>query len=232
LNSFGFESQNRISNLSILAIGCGGLASFALPLLVASGVKSLMLIDDDIVEISNLQRQVFFTDSDIGQEKSRVLASRLQSLNSGVFIDFSVQKNDSFERLIEIAKNFDIILDLTDSLESRLISNRVAVILSKPFFTGAAERFSGHVYSFFGANSNYACYECLFSQMDDPKKTCSEVGVFAPLVGVVGSKIAGNVLFYGMNNFTIFEKAEFFDLQSNVSRFVRIKKDAKCSICR
>lgn len=231
LDEIDIKGQKNICNSSIMCIGCGGLAAFTLPLLVANGISKIGIIDFDTIEISNLPRQILFTEKDIGKYKVDVAKNHLHELNSNCAIDTF---RSNHEIAIDILQKYDAIVDLTDSKTSRLFANSLSITHKKPFFTGAAIGFQGHVYSFGNHLQGNPCYECLFGSEDsvnickaDEQKTCGNSGVFAPAVSAVGSMIAGEILKYfaGINvDFTRFLFLDF--LTSN--RSIKMIKDPQC----
>ncbi|MFT4968116.1 MAG: molybdopterin/thiamine biosynthesis adenylyltransferase [Candidatus Deianiraeaceae bacterium] len=226
LNEIDIAGQERISNASVLCVGCGGLASFVLPLLVSNGVKQIGIVDFDIIESSNLPRQTMFTEEDIGWKKIEVAKKFLQKRNSNCKIEEIDGNHEMTKNCID---NYDVIIDLTDSRASRIFCNRLTLKHKKPFFTGAAQGFIGHIYSFANHLHHFPCYECLFSNDIVDEKTCSNAGVFPPIVEIVGGFITSNVLKYLFNKEINFNEFLFLDLLTSI-RAIKMTKDSVC-IC-
>ena len=228
LNEIDFQGQERICQVSILCIGCGGLANHILPILVASGVGRVGIVDFDIISDSNLPRQTVFMESDIKKNKVASMKDFLELRNSKCVIDIFYEKSQ--EIIFDIAKNYDIIIDSTDSLASRIASNRACIQFEKPFFTGASQGFVGHVYSFANHLKGFPCYECLFSEIVENEKTCENSGVFPPIVQITGGFIASNVLKYIVGINLDFTEFLIFDILGN-NRKINFLKESKCKVC-
>lgn len=235
LKEVGFEGQVLISKASVLVIGAGGLGSAVLPFLVSTGIFKVGIIDYGKLELSNLQRQILFKHKDIGKAKVNLAKDFLQNLNSEVKVEtFEIENStDNYEQIKEIALNYDAIVDLTDTFESRINSNKLAIFLKKPFFTGACVGFNGHVYSFAGYLPEIPCYVCLFGEEQSDAQTCENSGIFPPCAGVVGSLIAVEILkFFAVSNYKNFGKFILIDfLKETQFKEIRIKKDTKCKTC-
>jgi len=228
LNEIDISGQQKICNASVLCVGSGGLAAFVLPLLVASGVKKLCIIDYDTVMISNLPRQTIFKDADIGKLKVEVAKAFLQERSLACEI---TAINDNHEFTKNVIDDYDCIVDLTDSLESRLFCNNLSLHKKKPLFTGAAQGFVGHVYSFANHLNEFPCYECLFGNIKDVGQTCENSGVFSPIVEIVGGFIASNILKYFTGISLDFSQFLFLDLLGN-NRSIKMIKDLQCACCK
>jgi molybdopterin/thiamine biosynthesis adenylyltransferase len=223
LDEIDITGQVKFANSSALVIGGGGLASFVLPLIVSNGVGEITIYDDDKVSSSNLPRQVIFTEKQVGKFKVDCIKKYLQERNSTCEIEVFRQK---FTR-IDISK-YSCIIDLTDSYQSRILSNRLALEFKKPFFTGSTQGFVGQVYSFANHLNGMPCYECLFSEIDESScQTCENAGVFAPAVEIVGGFIAANVLKYLAGITVDFEEILLLNLLENFKK-TKLTKDSNC----
>ncbi len=193
LSDVGPEGQNNISNAKVLVIGAGGLGCPVLQYLAAAGVGTLGVIDFDIVEESNLQRQILFGTSSLGQNKALAAKDRLEDLNPTIIINAFTEALTP-QNALELFKNYDVIVDGTDNFETRYLINDAAIITNKPVVYGAIYKFEGQV-SVFNYN-NDPSYRCLFPEV--PKKgsvaNCSEVGVLGVLPGIIGTMQANEVL--------------------------------------
>ena len=193
LSEVGQEGQNKISNAKVLVVGAGGLGCPILQYLVAAGVGTVGVIDFDIVEESNLQRQTLFGTSSLGINKATAAKERLQDLNPTINI-IAYQEPLTPQNAIELFKNYHIIVDGTDNFETRYIINDAAIIINKPIVYGAIYKFEGQV-SVFNYN-NGPSYRCLFPTppKEDLVANCSEVGVLGVLPGIIGTMQANEVL--------------------------------------
>jgi molybdopterin/thiamine biosynthesis adenylyltransferase len=228
LNEIDISGQQKICDASVLCVGCGGIAAFVLPLLVASGVKRLCIIDYDTIAISNLPRQTMFREKDIGKLKVEVAKDFLRARSSVCEIKV-INGNHEFAR--NIIDGYDCIVDLTDSLESRLFCNKLALQMKKPLFTGAAQGFVGHVYSFANHLNDFPCYGCLFGGIKEVEQTCENSGVFSPIVEIVGGFIVSNILKYFAGISLHFSRFLFLDLLGN-NRHIEMIKDLQCLCCK
>lgn len=186
LSSFGDEGQSKLQHASVLIVGLGGLGVPVVQYLNAMGVGTLGLVEQDTIAIHNLQRQVLYTEFEVGQPKLEIALGKLQEQNSAT--DFKVF--DSFltrNNALEIIQEFDLVIDATDNFASRYLINDACVILNKPFVYGALHAFEGQVSVF-----NYKggpTYRCLFPNQPSSEEipNCDENGVLGILPGIVGS---------------------------------------------
>lgn len=193
LSDIGQEGQNKISNAKVLVVGAGGLGCPVLQYLAAAGIGTLGIIDFDVVEESNLQRQILFGTSSIGQNKALAAKTRLKDLNPTINIiahPEALTQNNA----LELFNNFDIIVDGTDNFNTRYLINDAALLTNKPIVYGAIYKFEGQVAVFNYQDS--ANYRCLFpsSPKEGSVANCSEVGVLGVLPGIIGTLQANEVL--------------------------------------
>ncbi|MFL1011456.1 molybdopterin-synthase adenylyltransferase MoeB [Flavisericum labens] len=193
LSEIGKAGQDKISNAKILVIGAGGLGCPILQYLAAAGVGTLGIIDFDVVELSNLQRQTLFGTSSLGEYKASAAKKRLEDLNPEILINAYTEKL-TYQNAIELFENYDIIVDGSDNFETRYLVNDASIITNKPLVFGAIFKFEGQVSVF--NYQNGPSYRCLFPT--PPKKgtvpNCSEIGVLGVLPGIIGSMQANEVL--------------------------------------
>ncbi len=193
LKEVGISGQEKLKKAKVLVVGAGGLGCPVLQYLTAAGVGTIGIIDDDIVSLSNLQRQILFETTDIGQNKAKVAKTKLTQLNPFVEIE-ALQKRLTTENSLTIFNHFDIIVDATDNFSSRYLINDTCVLLGKPLVYGSISKFEGQVSVFNYQES--ATYRCLFPE--PPKSgsipNCSEAGVLGVLPGIIGTKQANEVL--------------------------------------
>ena len=181
----GIEGQLQLKNAKILCVGAGGLGCPALQYLVASGVGTLGIMDADQVELSNLQRQILFTELDLGRNKALVISERLQTLNSQVSIDvypFFLSETNADN----IVANYDVILDASDNFPTRYLLNKVCRSQKKPLISASIHQFEAQL-SVFNHNQG-PCYQCLYPAPppDSLAPNCSLSGVLGVLPGVAG----------------------------------------------
>ncbi|PWL31500.1 MAG: hypothetical protein DCO96_04680 [Fluviicola sp. XM-24bin1] len=193
LENVGLEGQEKLKSAKVLVVGAGGLGVPVLQYLTAAGVGTIGVMDGDVVDESNLQRQVLYGTNDIGQAKVEVAISRLGQLNPHVnFISHATTL--STENALETLQEYDIIIDGTDNFPTRYLVNDACVILKKPFVHGSIFKFQGQVSVF--NYQNGPSYRCLYPKAPSAEgaPNCSEVGVLGVLPGVVGSKMATECL--------------------------------------
>ena len=193
LDEIGIEGQQKILEAKALVIGAGGLGSPAAMYLASAGIGQLTIIDNDTVDLTNLQRQIAHTTARVGRAKAESARETLQAINPDIRITALVERADD-ARLAELVSQHDVVLDCTDNFKTRHAVNRACVAHRVPLVSGAVIRFDGQV-SVFDTRTEGPCYSCLFPQ-DQPFEdvACSTMGVFAPLVGVVGAMQAAEAL--------------------------------------
>lgn len=196
LKEIGGVGQNRLLNSHIALIGLGALGGPISLYLAAAGIGQLTLIDDDTVSRSNLQRQILFQTNDIGASKVSVAKERLLALNPDCRINEIAERltSDNARRLLS---NADIIIDGSDSFETRFCSNETCLGLERTLITGAVGRWTGQMSTFKAGltkrlpfPSRLPCYRCFVSEIPETVETCSMVGVIGPLAGVIASRMA------------------------------------------
>jgi adenylyltransferase/sulfurtransferase len=182
----GMEGQRRLNNARVLVVGAGGLGSPALMYLAAAGVGTIGLVDDDVVELSNLQRQVIHGVADLGRRKSESAADRLASVNPMVRVVRHDVRIDSANAL-EIISGYDLVLDGTDNFPTRYLLNDACVLLGKPDVWGSIYRFDGQASIWWAQHG--PCYRCVFPEPPPPGlvPSCAEGGVLGVLCSAIGS---------------------------------------------
>ena len=227
LREVGGPGQQKLKGASVLIVGAGGLGSPAALYLAAAGVGGLMLADPDVVDRSNLQRQIIYADSDIGQPKVEAAADRLAALNPHVFVagyqgPFDAQSAD------ELVSDVDLVLDGTDDFATRLCVNAACVKHGKTLVSGAIGRWTGQIGVFRGR----PCYQCLVPEIPPETETCAAVGVVGALAGVIGSMMALEAvkLIAGAGD-PLESRLTIYDALSGETRTVRVSADPQCPIC-
>ncbi|WP_272149868.1 molybdopterin-synthase adenylyltransferase MoeB [Tenacibaculum aiptasiae] len=185
LDKIGLEGQLKLKQAKVLVIGAGGLGCPVLQYLTAAGVGTIGIIDDDVVDQSNLQRQILYTIDDIGFSKAESAAKRLSKLNP--FIQFNVYKEKlTRDNAISMFNAYDVIVDGSDNFSTRYLTNDAAVLTNKPLVYGAIFKFEGQVSVFNYKGS--ATYRCLYPTPPKPEESpnCSQIGVLGVLPGIIG----------------------------------------------
>jgi len=232
LNEFGEEAQERLLAAHALVIGAGGLGSSALLYLAASGMGRITVCDGDRVDLTNLQRQVVHRQESIGQPKAASAAATLRSINPDIRIE-PLEERAGPERLAALVRGADVVLDCSDNFATRHAINRACVAARKPLVSGAGIRFDGQVAVFDLRHAEAPCYHCLFAedaQSEDVR--CAVMGVFAPLVGIIGTFQAMEAikLVAGIGD-TLAGRLLLFDALSSRWHEVRLARDPHCRVC-
>ncbi len=227
----GLEGQRKLKNSSVIVVGAGGLGSPALLYLAAAGIGRIGIVDYDTVERSNLQRQVIYTEKDLGRRKVEAAKERIESLNPDVRVETYDLRIDSSNAL-EILKNYDIIIDGSDNFPTRYLLSDSSVLLSKPFIYGSIYRFDGQV-SFIDPRRG-PCYRCLYPEPPPPDAipTCAEGGVLGLLAGIVGSIQALEAVKYILGRGRLLlGKLLVVDTLNLEFTVLNIEKDPECKAC-
>lgn len=186
LKAFDFEGQEKLKQSSVLILGAGGLGCASSQYLATAGIGLLTLIDDDVVELSNLQRQVLHHDADIGRAKVDSAADSLRLLNPHIQIR-TIQARLSDDELQALIKSHDAVLDACDNVDTRNQLNRLCFQHKTPLISGAAIRMEGQVSVFTYQDPTQPCYQCLSALFGASALSCVEAGIMAPVVGIVGA---------------------------------------------
>lgn len=183
---FDIEGQGKLKSAHVLVIGAGGLGCPVALYLGSAGVGHLTLVDDDVIELANLQRQIGFELGQLGESKAEKLAERVRRINPLVSVSTVNQRlqGDEFMPLVEEAS---LVMDCTDNFDTRFALNRACVAARVPLVSGAAIRGEGQVSVYDQRVAGSPCYHCLYSDQGNEDLNCSEAGVIAPLVGMIGS---------------------------------------------
>jgi len=194
LDEIGIEGQTRLLGAHALIVGAGGLGSPAALYLAASGVGRITLVDDDAVDLTNLQRQVMHTTARIGTPKVESGRAALHAINPEVSVTALCERADG-ARLRELIQGVSVVLDCSDNFATRHAVNRACVAAGVPLVAGAAIRFDGQLSVFDTGRADCPCYACVFPENSGfEDAACSTMGVFAPLVGIVGAVQAAEAL--------------------------------------
>jgi molybdopterin/thiamine biosynthesis adenylyltransferase len=194
LDEIGIEGQQALLDASALVIGAGGLGSPAAMYLASAGVGRIVLVDDDEVDLTNLQRQIMHATARIGQPKVESGREALLQINPGVDV-VALRERAAGARLAQLVGAASVVLDCSDNFATRHAVNRACVAARVPLVSGAAIRFDGQLSVFDPRSAQSPCYACLFPEDSGFEDVaCSSMGVFAPLVGVIGAMQAAEAL--------------------------------------
>jgi molybdopterin-synthase adenylyltransferase len=232
LDEIGIEGQAKIIGAHALVIGAGGLGSPAALYLASAGVGRITLADGDIVDLTNLQRQILHTQDRLGQLKAVSGQSALAQINPEVTV-VPISERLAGERLAELVADADVVLDCCDNFATRHAVNRACVVSRTPLVSGAAIRFSGQLSVFNTRRENSPCYHCLFPEGEDVEETrCAIMGVFAPLTGIIGAMQAAEALkIISSAGEPAIGRLLLLDGLTMEWRSVKFGKDPACAVC-
>ena len=231
LAQMGNEGQEKLLAARVLIVGMGGLGSPVAMYLAASGVGHLVLTDFDLVELSNLQRQIIHHTDDIGENKVASASAAIHDLNPDVqvtAIPWVLQEDE----LASEVREADVVIDACDNFESRFELNAACWRLETPLVSAAAMRMDGQVTVFDARHPDSPCYRCLYSDESTEGEACSQVGVLAPLLGIVGSIQAAEAmkLIIGMGT-PLVGRVLVLDVLDMEWRTLKLRKDPHCPVC-
>ncbi len=230
LKEIGGPGQQKLKAAKVLIIGAGGLGAPAALYLAAAGVGVLGLMDDDVVSLSNLQRQVLFTADDKGQAKTGVAAKALGALNPHV--RFNTHECRFDQSVAERLDNYDLVLDGTDNFATRFAINAACHKAGKPLVFGAAIRFEGQIACFDSQGGKTACYQCLVPTMPHEGDTCESLGVVGALTGVIGSMMALEAVKMITGTGTpLLGRLMLYDGLAGQCRTLDLPPDPACPVC-
>lgn len=231
LPQIGEAGQARLRRARVLIIGLGGLGSPVAMYLASSGVGHLVLVDFDHVELSNLQRQVIHSSADIGRDKVASARDRILALNPEVEVTTLAYVLEDDELADEVA-NADVVVDASDNFETRFALNAICFRAGTPLVSGAAIRMEGQVGVFDPRDPKGGCYRCLYSNESGEGEACSQVGVLAPLLGIIGSVQAAETLklIIGTGQ-TLSGRLLVLDALDMEWRMLKLSKDPQCPVC-
>ena len=194
LEDIDVEGQEKLLQAHAVIVGAGGLGSAAAPYLAAAGVGKITLVDHDVVELTNLQRQIMHCESMVGKSKVHSGKQFLGQLNSSIQVDI-VQEKVTNDLLTKLLPTVNVVLDCTDNFKTRQLINAACVHHQTPLVSGSALRFDGQVAVFDPRVPSSPCYACIFSPEEEFEEvSCSSMGIFSPLVGIIGAIQAAQAL--------------------------------------
>ena len=232
LPHFGIEGQQRLHDAHVVIMGVGGLGSPAAMYLAAAGVGTLTLVDFDTVDNSNLQRQIVHTIDSVGESKVSSAKNTLLKINPETTIHCIDQRltQDALEALIAESS---CVIDATDNFASRFLINRACVSRKVALVSAAAIQFEGQISVFDLRTEDSACYACLYAETGEENTNCSDNGILAPVVGILGSMQALEAIkvICGIGD-TLQNRLLIFDALSMQWRTMKLKKDPGCAVCK
>ena len=231
LPEIDLEGQNRLLNSQALLFGMGGLGSPIAMYLATSGIGELVLVDPDKVELSNLQRQIVHFNDDIGLDKVDSAAQTLRAFNPEISI-VTHPRALLGTQLLEAVEAADVVVDGTDNFDARFAINEACVKARKPLVSGAVVRMEGQVSTYRLDHDDSPCYACLYNDVDEPPRNCSENGVLGSVAGIVGCIQATEaikvLLKFGE---TLEGRLLLIDARTMSWHELRLKKDPSCPAC-
>nr|WP_316627115.1 molybdopterin-synthase adenylyltransferase MoeB [uncultured Brevundimonas sp.] len=227
LSEVGGPGQQALKRARVLIVGVGGVGTPAALYLAAAGVGTLGLIDDDVVGLSNLQRQIAFSTAEVGRPKVEAAANRLTGLNPHVVVETHAERLTQ-DNAVQRIGAYDLVLDGTDDFQTRLWVNAACVATGRPLVSGALGRWSGQV----GVFTGRPCYRCLVPEIPPDAETCARVGVVGALAGVIGSMAALEAikLLTGAGD-ALTGRLLLYDGLAGQARTVRVAADPTCPVC-
>lgn len=232
LNDFGIEGQEKLLASRVLIVGVGGLGSPVAMYLASGGVGTLLLADHDTVEISNLQRQIIHTSERLGMLKAESGKQAIHALNPSTRVETLLNRMDDTS-LSQAISQVDLVVDCTDNFATRHAINRACVSHRVPLVSGAAVRFDGQISVFNPRDSDSPCYHCLFPEAQDVEAmNCATMGVFAPLVGIIGTMQAAEAIkvLSGTGN-SLVGRLLILDALDMRWHSVKVRRDPGCAVC-
>ena len=232
LKEVGVEGQQQLSNSHALIIGAGGLGSPVALYLGSAGVGHITVVDHDTVDATNLQRQIAHTLADLGRLKAQSIQRSVAAINSDVDVSVITQRADD-TLLDELVKQAGVVLDCTDNFATRHAINRACIRHGKPLVSGAAIQFDGQVTVYDSRDAQSPCYACVFPETTRPVEAqCATMGVFAPLVGIIGSIQAAEALKLLINvGKALTGRLLMLDARNMAWSEIKLPRDTGCSVC-
>jgi molybdopterin/thiamine biosynthesis adenylyltransferase len=230
LKDIGVEGQERISNGKVLIVGAGGLGAPVALYLAAAGVGTIGIVDGDVVDLSNLQRQIIHFTADVGKPKVQSAKEKIKQLNPDVKI-VTFQTFFTSENAFELIKDYDFIVDGTDNFPVKFLINDACVLAGKPFSHGGILRFDGQTFTHTPGN---ACYRCLFNSPPPPNAvpTCSQAGVLGAIAGMLGTIQAAETLKYLTGTGELLtNRLLTFNAKNMQFRTVNVWRSDNCPVC-
>ncbi|MBA2547346.1 MAG: HesA/MoeB/ThiF family protein [Burkholderiaceae bacterium] len=230
LDEIGVEGQQKIRATHVLVIGAGGLGSPAAYYLASAGVATIVLVDGDVVDLTNLQRQILHTTERVGISKALSGQQTLNAINADVHVVPISTRVDSAS-MDALVKQASIVLDCSDNFATRHAINQACVRYSRPLVSGAAIRFDGQIAVFDLRRAGSPCYACVFPPGGGADELCSTMGVFAPLTGIIGAMQAAEALKLAAGIWSGAAQLMMLDALAMRWHTVRLTRDPECPVC-
>ena len=232
LDELDIEGQEKLLAAHVVIIGTGGLGSPAAFYLASAGVGTITLVDDDTVDLTNLQRQILHTTQRVGQAKVLSGQQTLTEINPTIKI-VALKERVSGARLNELVQSASVVLDCSDNFATRHAVNRACVANRVPLVSGAAIKFDGQISVFDKRDENAPCYSCLFPEDQQFEEVnCGTMGVFAPLVGIIGSMQAAEALkIIAAIGESLTGRLLLLDARTMEWSSIKFARNASCSVC-
>jgi molybdopterin/thiamine biosynthesis adenylyltransferase len=232
LDEIGIEGQEKLLAAHALIIGAGGLGSPAAYYLASAGIGKITLIDNDTVDLTNLQRQILHTTERIGQPKAQSGKQTLAQINPEVDVVALMERADA-ARLDQLVRTASVVLDCSDNFATRHAVNQACVANKVPLVSGAAIKFDGQISVFDPRHGDAPCYACLFPPDEQFEEVrCATMGVFAPLVGIIGTMQAAEALKVVMGlGQSLAGRLLLLDARTMEWTSIRIARNASCLVC-
>jgi adenylyltransferase/sulfurtransferase len=231
LPEMDIAGQQKLIDATVLIVGMGGLGCPAAMYLAAAGVGHLIVADDDVVELTNLQRQIAHSQANLGAAKVVSIQETLRGLNPDLKIT-ALYKRLQGEDLSRAVSQADLVVDACDNFSTRFAINKSCIEHRKPLVSGAAIRMEGQVAVFDSRDPESPCYQCLYSQGNDEESSCAQNGVMAPLVGIIGSVQAMEAikLLVGMGG-SLTGRLLLLDAKTLQWQEMKLPRDSNCQAC-
>lgn len=231
LPEIGGQGQKKLAAARVLVIGAGGLGCPILAYLAGAGIGTLTICDGDRVELSNLQRQTLYNETDIGRLKAEAAAERLRTMNTEISVS-AVPQMFSAENGEALLEGHDLVIEGIDRIAGRHVINRACLRSGKPFISAAASRFEGQVAFFTPGADDQPCYACLVPPEADEDGLCDRDGVMGPVVGMMGSLAASEAIKWLCDITPTLKRSMLVaDLRQGTMRRVSLTKDPGCPVC-
>jgi len=230
--NFDIAGQQALKSARVLVVGSGGLGCPVALYLGAAGVGHLTLVDDDHIEVANLQRQIAFETAQLGESKAERLADRIRGINPLITVDVIRQRLEAEDFDTPVAES-TLVLDCCDNFNTRFALNRACVKAGVPLVSGAAIRGEGQISVYDSRLPQSPCYHCLYPEQGNEDLTCSEAGVIAPLVGMIGAAQAMEAIkvISGVGK-TLVGRLLIVDAWRMEWREMKLAKDPACPVCK
>lgn len=231
LENIGLSGQTKLKRAKVLCIGAGGLGSSLLLYLAAAGIGKIGIVDHDIVELSNLQRQILYRTSTINQYKAAYAKQQLLDINPNIDCEAYIEKLN-IENAHEIINQYDIIADCTDNFATRYLIHDICFKLNKPYVFASIDKYQGQCAVFFGVH--HACLRCIFPTAPrlDVFANCNNTGVLGTLPGILGTIQATEILKWVLNiGELLTDSLLVIDMLTLSFKKYNIKRNEDCKLC-